>query len=199
MHAILWRDFLCPWCYLGRDRTSLMEELGVTVTPWSYELHPELPPSGRAVRPGGRYDRLLDHIALECEAVGLPFRKPDRSPNTRRALETAELVRLHHPAALGAFDDRCYRLHWVEGGDLGDPDELRRMLAEAGADADHVERLLAEGHGSAALGTSMAEAREHGVTAAPAWWVDDRLLVPGAQPRETVQRWVTKLAASTDN
>jgi predicted DsbA family dithiol-disulfide isomerase len=39
----------------------------------------------------------------------------------------------------------------------------------------------------------MAEAREHEVTGAPAWWLDDRLLIPGVQDRTTLERWVERL------
>lgn len=193
MQALLWRDYLCPWCYLGRDRTALMQRLGVDVVPLSYELHPEIPTDGRAVRPGGRLDRVLDHIAQECAEVGMPMRKPTRSPNTRRALETAELLRLHTPDALAVFDDASYQVHWVDGGDLGDPTTIRSLVDAAGADPDIIEGLLADGQGSAALDASMILAREQGVTAAPAWWIDQRLVVPGVQPRETVERWVTTL------
>ena len=136
MRAIVWRDYLCPWCYLGRDRTALMESLGVEVTPMSYELHPDVPMRGHPIRPGGRLDRVLDHVAAECEAAGLPMNKPRRSPNTRRVLELAELLRLREPAAFVQFDAACYRAHWIEGRDLGDPDELRALVRAAGADPD---------------------------------------------------------------
>jgi len=194
MQALLWRDYLCPWCYLGRDRTTLMEQLGVGVTPLGYDLHPEVPAGGRPIRPGGRLDRLLDHIVTECQSVGLPIRKPASTPNTRRALETAEILRSRFSGSFARFDADCYRAHWVEGEDLGDEQTLRDLVAAAGADPAEVERLLSTGAGSTALAASMAAAHDLGVTATPAWWVDDRLLIPGAQPRETVQRWITKLA-----
>lgn len=197
MQALLWRDYLCPWCYLGRDRTALMQRLGLDVVPRSYELHPEIPAEGRTIRPGGRLDRVLDHIARECAEVELPMRKPTRSPNTRRALETAELLREHAPHALTAFDDAAYGVHWVDGGDLGDPGAIRSLVEAAGADPDTFDRLLADGHGSAALDASMIQARELGVTAAPAWWIDRRFVIPGVQPRETVERWVTRLVEGT--
>src|SRR5262245_17653644 len=113
MQAVLWRDHLCPWCYLGRDRTALLESLGVTVDVRSYELHPEIPPEGRAVRPDGRFAAVLDHIAAECEAVGLPFRRPSRIPNTRRVLEVAELVRARAPEAFPVVDAAFYDAQWV--------------------------------------------------------------------------------------
>ena len=69
MQALLWRDYLCPWCHLGRDRTALLTTLGVTVEAQAYELHPEIPTEGRPVRADGRFARVLDHIAAECAAV----------------------------------------------------------------------------------------------------------------------------------
>src|SRR5438876_829476 len=68
----------------------------------------------------------------------------------------------------------------------------------AGGRADEVWDQVADGVGGSALRTSMADARELGVTATPAWWVDDSLLIPGAQPREAIERWITKLLAKTD-
>ena len=57
MDAVLWRDYLCPWCYLGRDRTALLTELGVTVDARSYELHPEIPPAADPCAPTGASPR----------------------------------------------------------------------------------------------------------------------------------------------
>ena len=70
---------------------------------------------------------------------------------------------------------------------------LRRLVAESGADPDQVEELLGNGVGAAALAASMTTARDLGVAATPAWWVDERLLIPGAQPRASVERWVARL------
>lgn len=199
MRALLWRDYLCPWCYLGRDRSRLMESLGVDVVPLGYELHPEVPIDGRAIRPGGRLDQVLDHVAAECEAAGLPMRKPTRSPNTRRALEIAEILRVTSADSFAAYDDACYRTHWVEGGDLGDDASLWELVDAAGADVVQVRQASAEGVGAHELTRSMTAAREQGVAATPAWWVDQRLLIPGVQPRATVERWVTKLAERSPN
>ncbi len=41
----------------------------------------------------------------------------------------------------------------------------------------------------------MALAREHGVAATPAWLVDGAFVIPGVQPAETIERWVTRLVA----
>lgn len=192
LEAHYWRDYLCPWCYVGRDRTTLIESLGVAVIPLPYELHPEIPAGGRAHRRGGRYDRVLDAVEAECEAVGLPFGRPTRSPNTRRTLERTELVRVHQPDVFDVVDDACWRRHWVEGGDLGDADEVRALLASVGVDLELLDALEAEGAGTAALTASMAEARARGVTSTPTWVVGG-LAIPGAQPRAAIERWVARL------
>jgi predicted DsbA family dithiol-disulfide isomerase len=194
MHAILWRDYLCPWCYLGRSRTAVMHDLGVDVVPRAYDLHPEVPPEGRAVRPGGRYDRVLDRIAAECSAEGMPFNKPARTPNTRRALEIGEILRVDFPDSFAAYDEQCYLTQWIDGGDLGDVQALHGSVAAAGVDPDVVDRQLDAGRGARLVEESMARAREQGVASTPAWWVDERLLIPGAQPTATVERWISRLA-----
>jgi predicted DsbA family dithiol-disulfide isomerase len=196
VNAVLWRDYLCPWCYLGRDRTALMTSLGVEATTLGYELHPEVPTDGRPVRPDGRLAMVLEHIGAECASVGLPFRAPSRIPNTRRALETVEVVRSEHPEVFATVDDASYRAQWVDGADLGDPAVIDAVLVGAGLDAAAVGRAREQGVGAAALAASMAEAVERGVTGTPAWWVDDRLLIPGVQDRDTVERWVGRLLTS---
>jgi len=193
MDAIAWSDYLCPWAYLGRDRTALLRDLGVEVTVQAFELHPEIPPEGVAVRPGGRLDQVFAVIGAECAECDIDFNPPTRSPNTRAVLETAEVVRLHAPGSFAAFDESAARAHWVEGADLGDRDLVRQLVADAGAPADEIADLVADGAGTAALAASMAQARSVGVTATPAWWVNDALLIPGAQPRDTLQRWITRM------
>jgi predicted DsbA family dithiol-disulfide isomerase len=197
MQARLWRDYLCPWCYLGRDRTALLESLGVEVTPLAYELHPEIPTEGRAVRTDGRFAGVLARIAAECEAVGLPFRAPSRIANTRRALEVSEIVRRRWPATFPAVDAALYDAQWVHDLDLGDAAVVDDVLVSAGVAPAAVASALDDGDGTRALEAAMAEAREHDVTGTPAWWVADRLLIPGVQDRQTVERWVRRLAERT--
>lgn len=193
MHALAWNDYLCPWAYLGRDRSRLMRDLGVTITQLPYELHPELPPGGREVRPGSRLAAVFEVIGAECAALDIPFAAPAHVPNTRHVLEVSEVVRLHAPDHFVPFDESLARAYWVEGRDLGDRDLVASLVSAAGASVGQVQDLVADGVGTAALDASMREARDRGVTATPAWWVDDRLLIPGAQPRETITRWVTRL------
>ncbi|MEZ5138783.1 MAG: DsbA family protein [Acidimicrobiales bacterium] len=194
MHATCWSDYLCPWCYVGRARSRLLEGLGVRVVHLPYELHPEIPPEGRRIRADGRLAPTFERVAEECEAVGLPWRAPTRMPNTRRALATAEWVRHHHPAAFDSLHASLFDAHFARGEPIDDRDVLDALVAAAGAPASRVRDAVEGGEGDALVDASMRAAREAGVGSTPTWVLDGGLVIPGALDAATLERWVRKIA-----
>jgi predicted DsbA family dithiol-disulfide isomerase len=81
--------------------------------------------------------------------------------------------------------------YWSEGQNIGDAETLRGLAAEAGLDgADKVfdgdayeERVL----------VSTAQAQHLGIHAIPAFVVDSKLLILGAQPREVFEQAFERL------
>jgi len=132
-------------------------------------------------------------IEAECEKAGLPFRRPARVPNTRRALETAEWVRRHDPASFDALDRSLFEAHFVENRPLDDPEVLDDLLGAAGTDAAAARQAVNDGAMHEALRQSMEAAMDANVTGTPAWLLDGRLLIPGAQPRDLYEIWVARL------
>ncbi|MEY2431039.1 MAG: hypothetical protein QOC92_764 [Acidimicrobiaceae bacterium] len=191
----MWSDYICPWAYLGRDRTALLRSMQVTVTSMPYELHPELPREGRTVRPHGRLGQVYADIARQCAEVGMPFRAPTHVPNSRRALETVEVIRDQFPTSFQALDAALFAAHFVDGTDIGDPDVLDRLVERSGASAATIREMVDEGAGRQAVVTSMALAHDHGIAATPAWLFGEEFVLPGAQPRELFTRVVTRLRA----
>jgi predicted DsbA family dithiol-disulfide isomerase len=113
-------------------------------------------------------------------------------PNTRLALRLTELARdqgLQEP-----FHDRLMDAYWSEATDIGDPDELRRLAAEVGLEHDGVERVIADP--SAFLDVvegSTRQAQSIGINAIPAFLLDRRLIVLGAQPFEVFRHAFAEL------
>ena len=190
--AVVWSDYLCPWCYVGLSRTALLEDLGVRVTPLPYELHPELPAGGLPLA-DDRGRRLSTRIAAECEAAGMQFRKPARLANTRRALATSEWVRRHAPASHAALHRSFFHATFVEGRDIGDPEVVDSLVTAAGADAAAARAAVDGGELNGALAGWRERAVDAGVSGTPAWLIADRLLIPGIQAPELFERLVRRL------
>jgi predicted DsbA family dithiol-disulfide isomerase len=163
-----------------------------------FDLHPEYPPEGIPLaelhrRYGigvGERDPLRDRFA----AAGLEYDRPEIVPNTRLALRMSELARergLHEP-----FHDRLMDAYWSEATDIGDPDELRRLAAEVGLDAQDVERVIADPSAYLELvQASTRQASSIGINGIPAFLLDRRLIVLGAQPLDVFRDAFAQLAA----
>jgi predicted DsbA family dithiol-disulfide isomerase len=123
---------------------------------------------------------------------GLPV-SPDipKVPNSKKALRLGELARergLHpqlHPRLFDAF--------WARGLDLGDDEVLIDEATQAGLEDDEVREVLASDRYADVVTASTDAALQNGVGGVPAWVVDDRLLVPGAQPEDVFERVFEKL------
>ena len=176
----------------------MLRSLDVSVTSLPYELHPEIPVGGISLqeRWGARYGEasaMYTRIEAECETAGLPFRRPARVPNTRRALLTAEWVRVHEPDAFDALERSLFEAHFVDNRPLDDPMVLDALVAASGADGAAARTAVESGELGGGLRASMTAAMDAGVTGTPAWLLDGRLLVPGVQPRELFEIWVARL------
>jgi predicted DsbA family dithiol-disulfide isomerase len=124
-------------------------------------------------------------------ADGLPVsRDLTKVPNSQKALRLAELARergVHaelHPRLFDAF--------WARGLDLGDEDVLVAEAQAAGLDADEARDAFTNERYAAIVRGSTETALEAGAGGVPAWVVDDRLLIPGAQPEDVFERVLAK-------
>ncbi len=125
------------------------------------------------------------------EAAGLTFDPSPRLPNTLHALVVTELARerdLHAPV-----HSRLMHGYWSERKDLGDDDTLLQLVEEAGLDREEAASVIAEGRFVDRVTASTQEANRLGINAIPAFVLDKRLLVLGAQPEEAFEQAVSQL------
>lgn len=114
-------------------------------------------------------------------------------PNSFAALRLTELARdLDRHAEI---HDRLMDAYWADGVDIGDPGELRRLAHDL--PADDVERVLTTDAYRDRVHASTAQAQSFGIDGIPAWLLDGRLLVPGAQPREVFRSAFDQLEAQS--
>ena len=116
---------------------------------------------------------------------------PEVVPNSMDALRLTELARdLGRHAVL---HDRLMDAYWGEARNIGDVDVLREEAAAAGLPADEVEDVLAGDRYRDRIESSTREAYSMGANAVPAFVLDRRLLVLGAQPEAVFEQAFAQL------
>ncbi len=164
-----------------------------------FDLHPEYPPGGiPREQLLERYgDAFHERLKRSFEAAGLVYNPPpDVVPNTMRALSVTELARdrgLHRPV-----HDRLMHAYWEDARDIGDPEVLREVAVDVGLAEDEVAAALEDGGLADRVRASTAQAQSIGVTGVPAFVLDERLLVLGAQPRGVFEQAVAHLREQDD-
>lgn len=128
-------------------------------------------------------------------AAGLQYAPPpDVVPNSKDALRVTELGRdrgLHEP-----MHDRLMDAYWAEGMNIGDHEVLRTLAGEVGLGAEDVDAVLEGDQYRERVEASTTQAAGIGVTGVPAWVLDGRLLVLGAQPREVFDAAFARLGVA---
>jgi predicted DsbA family dithiol-disulfide isomerase len=179
--------------------TWLEREHGATVEWLPFDLHPEYPPEGipreelHRRYPQDVHERTRQMVA----GAGLTYNPPpDVVPNSRRALELTELAR-----DKGLHDDvhtRLMHADWTEAKNIGDTDTLLDLVAEAGLDREEAAAALADRRYAERVDASTAQAQQAGIHAIPAFVLDGRLLLLGAQPHETFERALDQVGESSE-
>jgi predicted DsbA family dithiol-disulfide isomerase len=132
------------------------------------------------------------------DEAGLSHAPRTRIPNSHRALNVAELARERgvHPQ----LHARLMTAFWGEDRDISDPGVLAEEAAAFGLDRDEVREVAANLPYMDRIRASTVAVHEMGAGGVPAFVIDDRVLIPGAQPHELFDRVMVKLEHhSTDS
>jgi predicted DsbA family dithiol-disulfide isomerase len=126
------------------------------------------------------------------EEAGLPHAEPlEKIPNSRGALMLGELARDR-----GAFEElhpRLFNAYWARGRDIGDERVLAEEGAAVGLDEAEIIETLRDARYLDRIEAQTSAALELGAGGVPAWVIDERLLVPGAQPHDVFARVLERL------
>ena len=136
-----------------------------------------------------------DRLAALFERERLPFdREIERVPKSFDALRLAELARERglHPA----LHQRLMDAFWVRGRNLGDHGVLVEEGGAVGLVEDEIREVLAGDRYGELVTLSTQGALEAGASGVPAFAVDSRILIPGAQPEELFERVMDRLGYS---
>jgi predicted DsbA family dithiol-disulfide isomerase len=159
-----------------------------------FDLHPEYPPEGiprsELVRQYGT--AFSDRLTEMFSEAGLPVAPViERVPNSQRALRLAELARDR-----GRYDElhpRLFDAYWARGLDIGDEAVLLAEGAAVGLDESEMLAAMTSEEYASRIAEQTEAVTNLGAGGVPAWVIDERLLVPGAQPHEVFDRVFERL------
>ncbi len=92
-----------------------------------------------------------------------------------------------------AFHDVTQAAYWLEGRDISQADELRKLMQQAGLDPAQFDGAIIDPSYDEEVSFDVAQAREYGLDGVPALVFNDKYLVMGAQPYQTLANAVEKL------
>jgi predicted DsbA family dithiol-disulfide isomerase len=194
----VWSDVVCPFCYIGTvqlDQAVELFEHDVDVTYHAFELDPEAPAStdealdqilaAKYQMPVEQARAMNARLADQAAQLGL-----DLSFETvRRAnsLDAHRVIDLATSQGRGvAMRERLFRAYFSDGLLISDHDTLNALADEVG-----VSGAPSLWEGDALVSDVRAderEARELGLNGVPAFILDGRLLVSGAQGADAIGR-----------
>jgi predicted DsbA family dithiol-disulfide isomerase len=169
--------------------TWLERRFGAEIEWQPFDLHPEYPPEGiprsELERRYGREFAARQQAMFA--AAGLPYTADiGKLPNSHQALVLTELARDR-----GCHDELHARLFdalWARGLDLGDEAVLLAEGAAVGLAESDMRAALADPVYAERVRLATEAVTEIGAGGVPAFVIDRRLLVPGAQPHEVFER-----------
>jgi predicted DsbA family dithiol-disulfide isomerase len=197
----IWSDVVCPWCYIGKRRferalDQLDHEVDVDYVFRAFQLDPTAslgksqPVVEAYARKFGGPERaraIIERVTSVAAGEGLEFRL-DRAlrANTllsHRLLWLAEQP--DSPVAQPVLKERLLQAYFHDGLDIGDPDVLAECAAEVGFDRDAVVVFLESDGGLLEVREEIDQAIEYGISGVPAFVINGRWSIPGAQDTET--------------
>ncbi len=193
-------DVACPWCAIGYRRLEqAMAELADDVTfdiKWNaFRLNPDMPPEGEPIlehlcRKYGRspdeIEATQDQLIALAEELGLNFSKA----RERRACDTLDCHRLlawaGEKGRQTALKLALFDAYFGHARDMTDPEVLSAAAETAGLPKDEAAAVLASDRYRDEVLREEEQFKQAGISAVPAFIVNGRYLISGAQEPATL-------------
>lgn len=195
----VYSDYVCPYCLLAEKVLSdAIGDRDIRIAWRPFELRPDPVPTLRPEDPylPSVWQRSVYPLAA---SLGVPIRLPSISPQPRTAkafelLAVAQDKGLDHPYSM-----RVLRAFFQEDRDIGDPERLIELAAEAGLDPDEARQALESG----AYAERHREAQRHAredmeITSVPTIVVGKRVF-RGTPPLDELRQAIDQLESEDGN
>ena len=198
LHVEVIADFVCPFCFIGKRRLdeALQAVQGPTDVSWyPFQLNPQMPPEGlpfdvyiknRFGSPAN-IEPVFEHLAEEGEAAGIRFRfdKLRHVPNTlpvHQLMQAAEALGVNQSALAEDLMSALFE----EGRNIGERGVLIDIAEPYGISAEETGKAVGSDQLRQLVITRESQVRASGLSGAPGFLINRRLLVVGAQSTDNI-------------
>lgn len=208
MKIEVWSDYVCPYCYIGKRRlenalqaTGLDSQVDIIFK--SYELDPNTPEDSDAhvaESLAQKYNvdlnqanNMLENVANTAKTVGLEYNTAGmKEVNTFKAHRLAKLA--EQEGVAGKVTERLLHGYFIKGEAIGKTNILLDIAEESGIDRELAEKVLNSDEFTEEVNADIATARQIGVQGVPFFVINQKYAISGAQPAETFEDALQKVA-----
>lgn len=208
-------DVACPWCAIGlttvEKAITLTErmsggQVSVDLHLQPFELNPDMPEGGEEVvgylaRKYGISEQQVrinqQRIYDRAAEVGFNFHPEGRKHvyntfNCHRLIHWAETE--HGPEAALALKKDLLAAYFTDIDNMDDTSTLLDAVKSAGLDAERAEQVLANGEYEQEVRAAQTRYKMLGIQSVPAFILNNKFLVEGAQPVENLAAAIQQAA-----
>lgn len=195
-------DVVCPWCAIGykgleQALSALGDRVEARVTWHPFELASYLPAGGQLLSdyvrerygaPAEQSQKSRQRIVDAGAAVGLDFRYSEGS-RIYNSFKAHQL--LHWAGEVGRQTElklALFRAYFTDQTNINDEDVLMAAVESAGLDPAEAAAVLADQRYAGKVRAEENYWTEQNITGVPAFIINGKYMIPGAQDAETFGR-----------
>jgi predicted DsbA family dithiol-disulfide isomerase len=195
-------DVVCPWCIIGyRGLEAAAQALGnradIVVRWHPFELAPATPPEGQLLtdytreRYGETPEQSSKNRARLVDtgrALGIDFRYAPESRiyNSHKAHEL--LIWAGEQGRQTALKLALFQAYFTGQANISDDTVLLDAVQSVGLGRDEAQAILTDRRYAAVVDAEVAHWQDQNITGVPAYIIDGKYMIPGAQDSETFTR-----------
>ena len=201
-------DVACPWCAIGYKRleralSQLEGEIDASITWHAFRLNPDMPPEGEPIlehlmRKYGRSEADIEQTQAQIKAIADDLGLDFSQAATRRACDTFDAHRLltwaRERGCQTELKLALFEAYFGQARDMADPAVLQAVAESVGLPADETAAILASDRYGDEVRTEERHYQQAGVSAVPAFIINNHYLISGAQEPETLANAFREIA-----
>ncbi|OVZ79897.1 DsbA family oxidoreductase [Yersinia kristensenii] len=195
----VYSDYVCPYCLLAEQVLSdAIGDRDIRINWRAFELRPDPVPT---LKPEDPYLPTIWHKSIYplAERLGVPIRLPSLSPQPRTA-KAFELLTMSQDKGLDhEYSMRVLRAFFQEERDIGNPEILIELAADAGLDSNEARQALESGAYAERHREALRHAREDmAITSVPTIVIGKQVF-RGTPPLEALRQAIDQFESGAGN